>query len=71
MATVKETRELSASARDYSADRHAVGLRISRRRRAAPWLGGRKMDRAPKGTGPVRGHASPMTGMGYETGTVR
>ncbi len=29
------------------------------------------MDRPPKGTGQTRDHASPMTGMGHQTGTAR
>ena len=61
----------AAAARDDSADRRAVGVRVSRRRRAAPRLGGREVDRAPKGTGQTRDHASPMTGMGHQTGTAR
>ena len=47
-----------------SADRRAVGVRVSRRRRAAPRLGGRQMDRAPQDPSQAGGRAGLMTGIG-------
>ena len=39
---------MQPAARHDPADRRAVGVRVSRRRRAAPRLGGRQVDRAPQ-----------------------
>ena len=52
------------AARHRPADRRAVGIRVSRRRRAAPGLGGRQMDRAPQDPSQAGGRAGQMTGIG-------